>query len=102
MAKRSDLLAEKRTHLAEIRTRLAYRRNMSADLRTSATLMLFGIAFIGFSEQRWDFFFNSGITAVSVGIIYMIAALRILIETSKKIRSVVNFFEHKINFRYKR
>ncbi|MBD3310181.1 hypothetical protein GF351_03100 [Candidatus Woesearchaeota archaeon] len=92
MAKKSEILAEKRTQLAEVRTELAYKRTMSADMRTTATLVLFGIAFIGFSEFSWDFFFTAGVAAIILGVIYLVSALRVGLKHSRKIRIIKDVF----------
>jgi len=88
MSKKLELLAEKRTRLAEIRTELAYRRTMSADLRTASTMILFGIAFIGFSKVIWDFFFTAGTIVIFVGVIYLVSALSVLWKHSRLIKSL--------------
>ncbi|MFH2028489.1 MAG: DUF202 domain-containing protein [Nanoarchaeota archaeon] len=93
MGKKSELLAEQRTHLAQIRTELAYKRTINADLRTSATMILFGIAFIGFSKDRWDFFFISGICAIIVGIIFIVTGAKEWVKHSNRIQDAKEFFE---------
>ncbi|MBU2638646.1 MAG: DUF202 domain-containing protein [Nanoarchaeota archaeon] len=97
MAKRGDLLAEKRTHLAEIRTELAYKRTRSADLRTSLTMILFGVAFIGFSQLRWDFFFIAGLLAVGFGCLFLIIAAVGWAKHSREIKRIKVFFNKEIS-----
>ncbi len=66
---------------------------MSADLRTASTTFLFGIAFLGFSEITWDFFFISGIISMAVGLLYLAAAFSILMEHSQKINVIKEIFD---------
>lgn len=87
-----ELRDEKRTRLAEIRTELAHERTMMSDLRTSSTVILFGIAFIGFSKVNWDFFFNAGIIAIALGIIFFLSAVQRGWKHSREIKNIQNLF----------
>lgn len=60
-------LAQKRTELAQERTILSY-------FRTAASLILFGFAFIGF-QQDSRFLFFTGLIAIVIGVIFLLAAL---------------------------
>lgn len=97
-----DLLAEKRTHLAEKRTELAYERTVMSYLRTAATIILFGIAFIGFSKAKYDFFYDAGWTALIAGILFTMIAIVRGIKHSNEIRKIQNFFENVIEYRFKK
>jgi len=95
MAKKKErnILAEKRTELAEARTDMAHKRTVMADLRTCSTAILFGLAFLGFSETRGDFFFISGIIAIIMGIVFLMAAIHSLFKHSKRIKEIKEFFD---------
>ncbi len=73
---KEELLSEKRTELAQIRTELAYERTTMSDFRTSLTAILFGIAFLGFAKERWDFLYTSGVLAIILGIIFLLSAFQ--------------------------
>ncbi len=93
MADKLRILADKRTQLAEIRTELAYRRTISADLRTTATMVLFGVAFLGFAEEKGSFFMISGAIAILVGIVFLLGALNSWMLHSKQISLIKVFFD---------
>ncbi len=102
MAKKRDLLAEKRTELAEARTDLAHKRTVMADLRTLATTILFGLAFLGFSKVKGDFFYIAGIIAVAMGVFFLMGAVHSLIKHSKRIKEIKEFFDELIRYNYKK
>lgn len=85
-------MSEKRTRLAEKRTELAYERTVLAYIRTGATAVLFGVAFLGFSEVRHDFFFYAGIFAVVLGVIFILLAVRSSIRHLDEINRIKSFF----------
>lgn len=87
-----DFLAEKRTELAEKRTEMAHERTMMANLRTATTLILFGIAFLGFSEERFDFFFVSGVLAIFLGVVILVFAIASGARHSREISRLKGFF----------
>ncbi|MFH1064977.1 MAG: DUF202 domain-containing protein [Nanoarchaeota archaeon] len=102
MADDIKLMAEKRTHLAEKRTELAHERTVLAYLRTAATIILFGIAFIGLSGARGDFFFYAGRTAVAMGVLFLIAAAISGLRHSHEISLIRTFFEKAVHFTFRK
>jgi len=100
MSKHIEWLSEKTTHLAEKRTELAYERTIMSYIRTGATVILFGIAFLGMSPEKGDFLYWAGIISVIVGLFIMLFAFKRAIKHSKEIRKVKKFFE-KIKYKFK-
>ncbi len=90
MANKRDELSKRRTELAEMRTDLARRRTTMSDLRTSSNAILFGLAFIGFSETRWDFFFIVGLAALGLGLVFISTTIRSTLKHSKKFKKIEN------------
>ncbi len=102
MPKQEELFAERTTHLAEKRTELAYERTMLSYLRTAATLILFGLGFLGLSEVKGDFFNYTGIAAIIVGATLLLFSIRSAIVHSQEIKKVKDFFENLVKFRFKK
>ncbi len=76
-----DQLAAKRTELARDRTALAM-------IRTSLALVIAGIGFIGFSDtSKW--FTPTGITAISLGIIFLTVTVRHFIRHSNELKNLM-------------
>ena len=68
--------------LAYKRTQLARDRTILAMIRTSISLMLPGIAFIGFAEKS-EIFYPIGIASIIVGIFFLILTIRFYIKHTK-------------------
>ena len=100
LRKHSMLLSEKRTHLSEKRTELAHERTIMANIRTATTVTLFGIAFFGFSESKWDFFYSAGIVAVILGVFFLFYAIERAAKHSREIGKIKGFFENIIKPRH--
>ena len=66
--------------LALKRTQLA--RTILAMIRTSISLMLPGIAFIGFADKS-EIFYPIGISSIIVGIFFLILTIRFYIKHTK-------------------
>ncbi len=64
--KRTEL-AQERTDLAHERTKLARQRTKQAYIRTSLSLILAGLAFLGFHIHQWWFLFV-GTVSLACGI----------------------------------
>ena len=75
------LLAHKRTELAHERTTLAY-------IRTAASLILFGIAFIGFEGQS-RLFLYVGFTSLAFGFIFLFVAILSYRKHNKEIGNIM-------------
>ena len=101
MSKQTELLAEKRTHLAEKRTELARERTWMAYIRTGTTVILFGLAFIGFSKENM-FLFYSGVGAIIVGFIMIINAMQRTVRHTHEIEKIKSFFGRLIRYRFKK
>jgi uncharacterized membrane protein YidH (DUF202 family) len=99
--KRSDLLAEKRTHLAQKRTELAHERTIMSYFRTAATIILFGIAFLGLSKTGADLLFYSGVAAVTLGLLLFVVAIFRSVKHSREINRIKEFFAKVIKFKFK-
>jgi uncharacterized membrane protein YidH (DUF202 family) len=96
------LLAEKRTHLAEKRTEMAHERTILAYLRTAATVILFGVAFLG-AAQDWGVFFTyAGWTSIMVGIFILIIVFFRTLKHSRELRVIKEFFAKHIRFKLKK
>ncbi len=93
-----DFIAEKNARLSEKRTELAYERTVLAYIRTAATVILFGVAFFGLSDVKWDFFFYSGVIAVSVGILLLIAAIISGVKHMHELMKIKSFFARLVHF----
>jgi uncharacterized membrane protein YidH (DUF202 family) len=65
--------------LALKRTQLARDRTILAMIRTSISLMLPGIAFIGFADKS-KIFYPIGITSIITGIFFLILTIRFYIK----------------------
>ena len=76
-----DQLAAKRTELARDRTALAM-------IRTSLSLLLAGIAFIGFSDKN-EWFYPSGVVAISIGLIFLFATVRHFFKHSNELKNLM-------------
>ena len=76
-----DQLAAKRTELARDRTALAM-------IRTSLALVIAGIGFIGFSDTSKGFA-PTGITAISLGIIFLAVTVRHFIRHSNELKNLM-------------
>ena len=75
------LLARKRTELARDRTALSM-------IRTSLALILAGVAFIGFADKAvW--FYPSGITAISLGLIFLFVTARHFFKHSNELKNLM-------------
>ena len=99
----SLLLSEKRTHLSEKRTELAHERTLMGYVRTATTLTLFGIAFLGLSKIRLDFFWWTGRIAILIGLGFIILAIFRAIKHWNEIKNIRTFFEHLLHHnRYKK
>ena len=65
--------------LALKRTQLARDRTILAMIRTSISLMLPGIAFIGFADKS-EIFYPIGIASIITGIFFLILTIRFFIK----------------------
>ena len=101
MANQNELLAEKRTHLAEKRTELAQERTMMSFIRTGTTVVLFGIAFFGFSDKN-QFFIYAGVRAIAAGIIMIGIAIHKSIKHTMDIHNIREFFGKMIKHKFKK
>tara|TARA_B100000029_G_scaffold399762_1_gene398541 strand:+ start:526 stop:768 length:243 start_codon:yes stop_codon:yes gene_type:complete len=68
-----------KTKLALKRTQLARDRTILAMIRTSISLMLPGIAFIGFADKS-KIFYPIGIASIITGIFFLILTIRFYIK----------------------
>ena len=76
------------TELAYKRTELARDRTALAMIRTSLALILAGIAFIGFADKvAW--FYPSGITAISLGLIFSFVTARHFFKHSNELKNLM-------------
>jgi uncharacterized membrane protein YidH (DUF202 family) len=76
------------TKLAHKRTELARDRTALAMIRTSLALVIAGIGFIGFSDtSKW--FAPTGITAISLGIIFLAVTVRHFIRHSNELKNLM-------------
>lgn len=78
---------EKLTKLAKERTKLAYERTIMAYVRTATTVVLFGMAFLGFSKTIGDFLYWSGIASIAVGVLFLLLAIYTSTTHYKKIKA---------------
>jgi uncharacterized membrane protein YidH (DUF202 family) len=98
MVKKRTIMAEQRTQLAEKRTKLARERTVTAYIRTSATIILFGFAFVGFAlESGSKIFFYTGLGAIILGGIIGLLAVQRGISHSKDIQRIRGLLETVIN-----
>ena len=102
MTKTMELLSEKRTHLAEKRTELSYERTVLAYIRTAATIIMFGVAFLGLSENKGDMLFYSGLIAITLGVLFLVVAMISGTKHLKEIRNISFFFKHLVDFKFKK
>jgi len=100
MDKKEVLLAERTTHLAEKRTQLSYERTILSYIRTAATVILFGIAFLGLSKMGGDFFNSAGLVSIVVGSLFLLFATISAFKHFHEINKIVHFFEKVIAFRF--
>ncbi|MBD3313269.1 DUF202 domain-containing protein [Candidatus Woesearchaeota archaeon] len=84
---------ERRNRLAEKRTELAHERTIMAYLRTATTIILFGIAFFGLSEYKWDFFYFAGWMSIAVGTIFIIVSFERGMTHFNEIRKITHSVE---------
>jgi uncharacterized membrane protein YidH (DUF202 family) len=102
MTQQQELFTEKVSHLAEKRTEMAHERTILAYIRTAATIILFGIAFIGSSKTWGNFFFYLGWIAIGIGLLILIMVIFRTLKHSREIKTIKDFFSGLINFRFKR
>ena len=94
---RTELLAEERTELAAKRTELAHERTFLAYMRTATTLILFGMAFLGFS-RNYDWLFYAGWASIISGVGFLIIAVVRSQKHSNEIGRVTRFIKRIILF----
>jgi len=102
VSKKLELMYEKLTHLAEKRTELAQERTINAYVRTAATVILFGMAFVGFSGEQGAFFLYGGWIAIFVGFGFIVQSIKQSVKHSKDLARIKRFFARLIEFEFKR
>lgn len=89
---------DNRIHLAHKRTEMAHERTLLAYMRTSTTFILFGIAFIGFSQDKGDFFKWAGIVAILTGMVFLKVAVFSGLKHSKDLKKIKKFIDDVVDF----